>query len=85
MDDPVVAFRGNSPPSWKAQDLSPGNQGQNLLCKCNDNAACHGENPVGPLAGVMRFQRKANLQNAEAQQDQTNGTNQAENKVWKDY
>lgn len=71
----MTAIRGNQCPGFS---LSPSNQGQDFLRKCNDNPACHSEDTIGPLAGVMRFQRKANLQNAEAQQDQTNGTNQAE-------
>ena len=58
--------------------LSPSNQRQDLLRKCNDNPACHSEDAIGPLAGIMAFQRQTDLENAEAQQDQTDGSNQAE-------
>lgn len=63
--------------------LSPSNQGQDFLRKCNDNPACHSENTIGPLAGVVAFQRQTDLEDAEAQQDQTDGSNQAEYKVRK--
>ena len=61
--------------------LSPGNQRQDLLRKCNDNPASHGEDAIGPLAGIVAFQRQTDLENAKAQQDQTDGSNQAEYKV----
>lgn len=52
---------------------SAGNQGQNLLCKRNDNAAGQSEKTVGPLAGVVGFQRQTDLHHAESQQDHTHG------------
>lgn len=58
--------------------LSPGNQGQDLLRKCNDNPTRHSEDTVGPLAGIVALERQTDLENAEAQQDQTDGSNQAE-------
>ena len=58
--------------------LSPSNQGQDFLRKCNDNPACHSENTIGPLAGVVAFQRQTDLEDAEAQQDHTHGADQAE-------
>ena len=76
----MTAIRGNQCPGFS---LSPSNQGQDLLCKCNDNPACHGENPVGSLAGIVAFQRQTDLENAEAQQNQADGANQAEYKVRK--
>ena len=63
--------------------LSPGNQGQDLLRKCNDNPTRHSEDTVGPLAGIVALERQTDLENAEAQQDQTDGSNQAEYKVRK--
>ena len=78
MDDPVVAFHGNSPPSRKALSLTTSNQRQDFLRKCNDNPACHSEDTIGPLAGIVALERQTDLENAEAQQDQTDGANQAE-------
>ena len=71
------------PPSRKALSLTTSNQRQDFLRKCNDNPACHSEDTIGPLAGIVAFQRQTDLENAEAQQDQTDGSNQAEYKVRK--
>ena len=51
-------------------------KGQNLFCKRNDDAAGQGEETVGALARVMAFQRKADLHNAEAEQDKADGADQ---------
>ena len=74
----MTAIRGNQCPGFS---LSPSNQGQDLLCKCNDNPACHSEDTIGPLAGIVAFHRQTDLENAEAQQNQADGSNQAEYKV----
>ena len=71
----MTAVRGNQCPGCS---LSPGNQGQDLLRKCNDNPARHSEDTIGPLASIMAFQRQTDLENAEAQQDQTDGADQTE-------
>ena len=63
--------------------LSLSNQRQDLLRKCNDNPACHSEDTIGPLAGIVALERQTDLENAKAQQDQADGANQAEYKVRK--
>lgn len=61
--------------------LSPSNQCQDFLRKCNNNPASHSEDAIRPLAGVVTFQRQTDLENAEAQQNQTDGADQAEDEV----
>ena len=53
-------------------------KGENLLRKSNDNAASDGEHTVGPLGGVVALEGQAQLEDAEAQQDQAHGADQGE-------
>ena len=54
---------------------------QDLFGKSDDDPASQGQKPIGPLAWVMRFQRQSDLHNTKAQQNQTNGSDQAENEI----
>ena len=58
---------------------SAGNQGQNLLGKSDDNTTGQSEETVGSLAGVVGFEGEADLHHTEAQQDHTNGPDEAKN------
>ena len=60
--------------------LLAGDQGENLLGKGNDNAACHGEHAIGTLGGIVALEGQAYLQNTEAQQDEANGADERKNK-----
>ena len=59
--------------------LLAGDQGENLLGKGNDNAACHGEHAIGSLGGIVALEGQAYLQNTEAQQDEANGADERKN------
>ena len=61
--------------------FSAGDQRQDLLGECNDNAACNSQDAVCALGRIVRLERQANLQNAEAEQDQADGANERENIV----
>ena len=58
-----------------------GDQGQDLLGEGNDDAASQGQEAVGTLGGIVGLEGQTNLDNAPAQQDQTDGTDQAEDEV----
>ena len=60
---------------------SAGNQGQNLLGKSDDNTTGQSEETVGSLAGVVGFEGEADLHHTEAQQDHTNGPDEAKNEI----
>ena len=55
-----------------------GDQGQNFLGEGDDDAACQSEEAVGTLRGIVGLQGQTNLDNAPAQQDQTDGADEAE-------
>ena len=61
--------------------LSAGDQRQDLLGECNDDAARDGQNAVCALGRIVRLERQANLQNAKAEQDQADRANERENEV----
>ena len=61
--------------------LSPGDKGEDLLSKGNDNAARDGQHTVGPLGGVVALEGQAKLEDAEAQQDQADGPDQGKDEV----
>ena len=61
--------------------FSAGDQRQDLLGECNDNAARDGQNAVCALGRIVRLERQTDLQNAEAEQNQADRTNERENKV----
>lgn len=50
-----------------------GDQVKDFLGEHDDDAACQRKETICPLAGVMGFQRQADLNDAKAQQDQANG------------
>jgi len=58
-----------------------GDQGQDLLGEGDDDAACQGQEAVGTLRGIVGLQGQAHLNNAPAQQDQADGTDQAEDEL----
>ena len=58
-----------------------GDQGQDFLGEGDDNAAGQGQEAVGTLGGIMGLQGQANLDDAPAQQDQTDGADQAEDEL----
>ena len=62
-------------------NISAGDQGEDLLGKGDHNAACHGEHTVGALAGVMTLEGESDLQDTEAQQDDTHRADEGENKL----
>lgn len=76
VDDKVVD--GGSPPSRGNGTSTTGDKGQDFLGEGDNNAACHGQHTIGPLGGIMGLEGKANLQDAKAQQNQADSTDQAE-------
>lgn len=54
---------------------------QNILGKVDDDTTKEGHKALRALAGVMPFQGKTDLHNAEAQQNSANGFNGAEHKI----
>lgn len=56
----------------------PNNHIQYLLRKGDDDPAGQGQKPVGALRGIVRFQRESDLHDAESQQNETDGSDQAE-------
>ena len=50
--------------------LSPGDESEDLLRKSYYNAARDGEHAVGALGGVVALEGQAQLEDAEAQQDE---------------
>ena len=61
--------------------FSAGDQGQDLFGEGDDDAAGNGHHTVGPLRRVMGLEAEAQLQYAEAQQDDAHGPDQAEDEV----
>ena len=61
--------------------FSAGDQGQDLIGEHDHDAAGDGHHTVGPLRGVMGLEAEAQLQHAEAQQDDAHGPDQAEDEV----
>ena len=58
-----------------------GDQREDFLGESNHNAAREGEKTVAALAGIVAGERKADLDDAPAQQDQTYGADQAKDEV----
>ena len=58
-----------------------GDQGQDFLGEGDDDATGQGQEAVGALRGIVGLQGQANLDDAPAQQDQADGTDQAEDEV----
>ena len=61
--------------------FSAGDEGENLLSEGDDDTACHRQHTVGALGGIVALEGQAHLQDAEAQQDETNGADQRENEI----
>ena len=61
--------------------LSASDEGEDLLRESYDNAAGHGEHTVGPLGGVVALEGQAQLEDAEAQQDQADGPDQGKDEL----
>ena len=58
-----------------------GDEGGDLTGKGNDDATRDGQHAVGPLGGVVALERQAQLEDADAQQDQADGTDQRKDKL----
>ena len=54
---------------------------QDLFCKGDNDPAGQGQKTIRPLAGIMRLHRQAHLHDAKSQQDQSNGSDQAEDEI----
>ena len=63
------------------QHFSAGDQRQDLLGECNDDAARNSQDAVRALRRIVRLERQTDLQNAEAEQDQADRANERENEV----
>ena len=61
--------------------FSAGDQRQDLLGERNDDAARDGQNAVCALRRIVRLERQANLQNAEAEQNQADRTDRGKDKI----
>ena len=61
--------------------FSAGDQRQDLLGERNDDTACDGQDAVRALRRIVRFERQTDLQNAEAEQNQTDGANQGKDEI----
>ena len=58
-----------------------GDHGQDFFGEGDDDAAGQGQEAVGSLAGIVGLQGKTHLHDAPTQQDQTDGTDQAEDEL----
>ena len=56
-----------------------GDDVQDLFGEHDDDAARHGEKPVGSLGRVVAFEREADLHHAEPEDDEADGADEAEN------
>ena len=54
---------------------------QNLLGKGNDNASGKGQEPVGTLGRVVGLEGKADLNDAPAHENESDGPDQSKNKI----
>ena len=61
--------------------LSAGDQRQDLLGECNDDAARDGQDAVCALRRIVRLERQTDLQNAKAEQDQADRANQGKDEI----
>ena len=61
--------------------LLPNNHIQYLFCERDNNSTCQGQKPVRSLTRVMRLQRQAYLHDAKSKQNQSDGSDQAEDEV----
>ena len=61
--------------------LSACDKCKDFFRKGNDNTACYGKETVGSLGRVVRFERKADLNDTEAEENQTDSADQSENKI----
>ena len=61
--------------------FSAGDQRQDLFGERNDDAACHGQDAVGALGRIVRLERQTDLQNAKAEQDQTNCPDEGKDEI----
>lgn len=59
---------------------SAGDEGEDLLGKRDHNAARDGEHAVGALGGVVALEGQAQLEDAEAQQDEADGPDEGKMK-----
>ena len=60
---------------------SAGDEGEDLLGKCDHNAASDGEHAVGALGGVVALEGQAQLEDAETQQDEADGPDEGKDRV----
>ena len=60
---------------------SAGNHGQDFLGEGDDDAAGQSQEAIGTLTGIVGLEGEAHLHDAPAQQDQADGTDQAEDEL----
>ena len=60
---------------------SASDEGEDLTGKGDHDTAGDGEHTVGPLGGVVAFEGQAQLEDAEAQQDQADGPDQGKDEL----
>ena len=61
--------------------LSASDEGEDLPGEGDHDAARDGEHTVGPLGGVVALEGQAQLEDAEAQQDQADGPDQGKDEL----
>lgn len=61
--------------------LSACDECQDFFCKCDDDTARYGKKAVSSLGRIVRFERKADLDDTEAEKDQTDSADQPEDKI----
>ena len=60
---------------------SASDEGEDLTGKGDHDTAGDGEHTVGPLGGVVALEGQAQLEDAEAQQDQADGPDQGKDEL----
>lgn len=61
--------------------LSAGDQRQDLLGERNDDTARNGQNAICALGRIVRLEGQTDLQNAEAEQNQADRTDQGKDEI----
>ena len=78
---PPYGNRGAGETCSRSSCVSAGDQAEDLLGEGDDDTARDGQDAVRALGRVVALQREAELQDTEAQQDDSDGADQAEDEV----
>ena len=78
---PLVKAKGGDIEPRPCLSSTASDEGEDLTGEGNDNAAGDGEHTVGPLGGVVALEGQAQLEDAEAQQDQADGPDQGKDEL----